>query len=265
MWHLWSPPYGALPLITGTATEFHSLNMACDESRWRICVVVVVEVVVECVKGCGVWGMCRGIIIIPPPPPHPHPHPPNHHWCDKNFTSPRNFIYSVDIRLWLKTIKKRERERDGATMPWIAYANQTLGIYLVEVKGTDWRTAWHTGTALTMTTRFAATPFFHAISGLFPFSAFFLCPLFPSFPSSSSFLFTFLPLVCEGFAVAHRATVSKERGRRKKGTNRRNADYIPLFIKMKGQIQGKGGGGDGEGIGERASIFYRDLHEFSKW
>jgi len=71
------------------------------------------------------------------PPPHTHTHT-HHHWCDKNFTSLRNFIYSVDIRLWLKTIKKRERERE---IPWIAYANPTLGIYHMEAKGTGWLTA----------------------------------------------------------------------------------------------------------------------------
>lgn len=123
MWHLWSSPYGALPLITGTATEFHSLNMACDEWRWEG----------MCVLG-GVGGACGGIIIIMPPL-HPtlpslHTHTRNHRRCDKNFTSLRNFIYSVDIRLWLKTMKK-EKE-----MPCIAYANSTLGIYHVEAKGT---------------------------------------------------------------------------------------------------------------------------------
>lgn len=71
------------------------------------CVCVCVTEVVGCV-----W---RGVsyVLRHHHPRHTHTHtlshPPNHRWCDKNFTSSRNFIYSVDIRLWLKTIKKRER------------------------------------------------------------------------------------------------------------------------------------------------------------
>lgn len=125
MWHLWSSPYGALPLITGTATEFHSLNMACDEWRWEGGV---------CVLG-GVGGACGGIIIIIPPPSVFFAYTHNRRRCDKNFTSLRNFIYSVDIRLWLKTMKK-EKE-----MPCTAYANSTPGIYHVEAKGTGWVSA----------------------------------------------------------------------------------------------------------------------------
>lgn len=170
MWHLWSPPYGALPLITATATEFHSLNMACDEWRWRV----------HAARGGGgvwkgVWGMCGGIIIMPPPS---NPHPPNHHWCDKNVTSPCNFIYSVDIRLWLKTIKKKKGRGMVWPLPWIAYANGTQGIYLVEARGTEWLTDclahWH---CLDNDNTLQGDTLFRAKSGFCVFS---FCPLFLS-------------------------------------------------------------------------------------
>lgn len=127
----------------------------------------------------GVWGMCRGIIIIHPPPLPPPPHPPNHHWCDKNFTSLRNFIYSVDIRLWLKTIKRREGVRES----WCGHALNSIcksnpGHLSFGSQG-DWLTdcllsTWHTGTAFTMTSGFKAATF----SLQFPASIFLTyCPL----------------------------------------------------------------------------------------
>lgn len=138
------------------------------------------EVEGMCWVGCEVCAEASSSSYTTPPPPPlpPPPHPPNHHWCDKNFTSLRNFIYSVDIRLWLKTIKgARERvservsERDDVAMPWIAYANPTLGIYLMEAKGTGWLTAccppgtlvlssqWHQTKAITFSSLFPASVF----------------------------------------------------------------------------------------------------------
>lgn len=71
-----------------------------------------------------------------------------------------NFIYSVDTRRWLKTIKKKtEQERTwvrwgwGVGVPWIAYANGALGIYLPEAERMVEVTAG-TDIVLTKTTRF---------------------------------------------------------------------------------------------------------------
>lgn len=61
-----------------------------------------------------------------------------------------------------------------------------------------------------------------------------------------------------------RATVSKEEEGEEERGKWKEFRSFPLFIKMKQRKKGQGGGG-GERREEGESIFYRDLHEFSKW
>lgn len=123
----------------------------------------------------------RGGIIIITLPPHTYTQPTKHHWCDKNFTSLRNFIYSVDIRLWLKTIK---RERDALN----SICKSNPYIYHVEAKGTGWLTACCPPGTLALSLQWWHVKHFHNLLFLF-----FQCIFFNS--CRSVFLLFFLSFI----------------------------------------------------------------------